>query len=644
MTDILQAFKEDFQQRNSGKSITFAEYLEEAKTNPTYYATPAQRMMQAIGEPELFDTRDDARLGRIFNHKVIRRYNNFNNLFFGIEPTIDDIYNFFKAAAQNLEESRQVLYLLGPVGSSKSSLVHHLKKLFEQVPLWVVDGSPVFDSPLNIFDISDKYRALLESEYKIPKTAIRTVPSPWFVKRLQSVGGDLRKLLVKRIYPSELMQACITRVEPGDENNQDISTLTGKLDIRKLEDHAQDDPDAYSYSGGLCRGNNGVMEFVEMFKTPIKLLNPLLTCTQERKYKGTEAISSLPFDGIIIAHSNEDEWQKFKNNKANEALVNRCNLIRVPYTLRVQEEIDIYKKILGDSELRGAPCAPGTLELLAQFAVMSRLAAHENSTLFSKMRVYNGENIKNDDPKAKPLQEYRDLAGIAEGMSGVSTRFAYKVLSKTFNFDHEEVAANPIHLMFILEEDVVKDQLPKDQEQHLKEILKNTLADKYYEFLEKDIRASFLESFSELCQNVFENYFYYADAYNQDQEYRDPGTGVLLDQEALNEELSKIEKPAGIANPKEFRNDVVNFTIRYKGSHKGKLPRWNEFEKMRQVIEKKVLATTDEILPVISFAPKRSDDETKKHNQFVSKMKERGYTERQTKLLCEWFMRVRKSS
>lgn len=643
MSDILESFQTDFQQRTSSEPITFAEYLEEAKVNSKVYATPAERMLEAIGEPEMFDTRTDQRLGRIFNQKVIRRYKTFQN-FFGIEPTIDEIYNFFKCAAQNLEESRQVLYLLGPVGSSKSSLVHHLKALFEGVPVWVVDGSPVFDSPLNIFGMNSRYAKLLEDKYQIPDTAVRTVPSPWFVKRLMEVRGDLNKLQVRKVYPSELMQVCISRVEPGDENNQDISTLTGKLDIRKLEKFAQDDPDAYSYSGGLCRGNNGVMEFVEMFKTPIKLLNPLLTCTQERKYKGTEAISALPFDGIIIAHSNESEWQTFRNNKANEALVNRCNLIRVPYTLRVDEEIEVYKKILGASALRSAPCAPGTLELMAQFAVMSRLAEHSNSTLYSKMRVYNGENIKSDDPKAKPLQEYRDAAGIAEGMSGISTRFAYKVLSKTFNFDNEEVAANPIHLMFILEEDIVKEQLPNDQEEHLKDILKNTLADKYFEFLEKDIRASFLDSFSDLCQNVFETYFYYADAYNQDNEYRDPATGVLLDQDQLNEELSKIEKPAQIANPKEFRNDIVNFTIRYRAAHGGKLPRWNENEKMRTVIEKKVLATTDEILPVISFMPKRSEEEAKKHQDFVSKMKERGYTERQTKLLCEWFMRVRKSS
>ncbi|MBW6098246.1 hypothetical protein HT118_13140 [Escherichia coli] len=77
---------------------------------------------------------------------------------------------------------------------------------------------------------------------------------------------------------------------------RDISALVGKVDIRKLEHYAQNDPDAYGYSGALCRANQGIMEFVEMFKAPIKVLHPLLTATQEGNYNGTEGISALPFN------------------------------------------------------------------------------------------------------------------------------------------------------------------------------------------------------------------------------------------------------------------------------------------------------------------------------------------------------------
>ncbi|GAM68808.1 serine protein kinase [Vibrio sp. JCM 19236] len=163
------------------------------------------------------------------------------------------------------------------------------------------------------------------------------------------------------------------------------------------------------------------MEFVEMFKAPIKVLHPLLTATQEGNFNGTEGLSALPFDGMILAHSNESEWQTFRNNKNNEAFLDRVYIVKVPYCLRVSEEVKIYEKLLDSSELSNAPCAPSTLDMLAQFSILSRLKDPENSSVFSKMRVYDGETLKDTDPKAKSHQEYKDFAGVDEGMSGLST-------------------------------------------------------------------------------------------------------------------------------------------------------------------------------------------------------------------------------
>src|SRR5690606_30177151 len=224
---------------------------------------------------------------------------------------------------------------------------------------------------------------------------------------------------------------CIAKTEPGDENNQDISALVGKVDIRKLEHFGQNDADAYSYSGGLNRTTQGLLEFVEMFKAPLKMLHPLLTATQDRSYVGTENVGALPYQGIIVAHSNESEWQSFRANRTNEAFLDRICVIKVPYCLRVTEEKKIYEKLLNASELAEAPCSPVSLEMLSQFSVQSRLKVRENSQLFSKIRVYDGENLKDTDPHARTMQEYRDAAGVTEGMDGASTRFAYKILSET---------------------------------------------------------------------------------------------------------------------------------------------------------------------------------------------------------------------
>ncbi|MGR2661691.1 MULTISPECIES: PrkA family serine protein kinase [Chromobacterium] len=624
------------------EEYTIQEYLELCKKDPGAYATAAERMLAAIGEPELVDTRHDSRLSRIFSNKVIKVYPAFRD-FYGTEEVIEQVVSYFRHAAQGLEEKKQILYLLGPVGGGKSSIAEKLKELMELVPFYCLKGSPVNESPLALFNY-DEDGALLEEEYGIPRRYLKSIPSPWAVKRLHEFNGDIGQFRVVKRYPSVLKQIAVAKTEPGDENNQDISSLVGKVDIRKLEKYAQDDPDAYSYSGGLCLANQGLLEFVEMFKAPIKVLHPLLTATQEGNFKGTEGFGAIPFEGVILAHSNESEWKQFRNNKNNEAFLDRIYIVKVPYCLRVSDEIKIYDKLIRNSSLGRAPCAPGTLKMMAQFAVLSRLKEPENSSLFSKMQVYDGDNLKDTDPKAKSIQEYRDYAGVDEGMSGLSTRFAYKILSKVFNFDHSEVAANPVHLLYVIEQQVEREQFPAETEQKYLTFLKEYLAPKYVEFIGKEIQTAYLESYSEYGQNIFDRYVSFADFWIQDQEYRDQDTGEIFDRTSLNAELEKIEKPAGISNPKDFRNEIVNFVLRARANNGGKNPTWTSYEKLRTVIEKKMFSNTEELLPVISFNAKASAEDAKKHEDFVNRMVEKGYTAKQVRLLCEWYLRVRKSS
>ena len=624
------------------EELSLIEYLELCRKDPTSYAAPAARMLHAIGEPALIDTRQDPSLSRIFSNKVLRIYPAFKD-FYGMEETVEKIVAFFKHAAQGLEEKKQILYLLGPVGGGKSSLAEKLKALMEECPIYALKGSPINESPLGLFH-PDKDGALLEAEYGIPARRLTGLMSPWAVKRLAEFDGDISKFTVVRLRPSVLRQIAIAKTEPGDENNQDISSLVGKVDIRKLERFAQHDADAYAYSGGLCLANQGLLEFVEMFKAPIKVLHPLLTATQEGNFKGTEGLSAIPFDGLILAHSNESEWQAFRNNRNNEAFLDRIYIVKVPYCLRVSEEVRIYEKLLANSTLADAPCAPGTLKMMASFAVLSRLAEPDNSSLESKLRIYDGENLKDIDPKAKSYQEYRDFAGVNEGMNGLSTRFAYKVLSKVFNFDHGEVAANPVHLLYVLEQQIVQEQFPREIEEKYIAFIKGYLARHYAEYIGKEIQTAYLESYSEYGQNIFDRYVTYADYWIQDEQYRDTDTGEMVDRAGLNAELERIEKPAGISNPKDFRNEIVNFVLRARAANGGQSPSWTSYQKLREVIEHKMFSNTEELLPVISFNAKSSNDDQQKHRDFVERMITKGYTEKQVRLLSEWYLRVRKSS
>jgi serine protein kinase len=639
--DVVRNFLARYEQTRE-EEMSLEDYLELCKKDPLVYATAAERMLAAIGEPEMVDTRHDSRLSRIFGNKVIRIYPAFKD-FYGLEEPIEQVVSHFRHAAQGLEEKKQILYLLGPVGGGKSSIAERLKQLMEQVPFYAIKGSPVNESPLGLFN-SDEDAPILEQQFNIPRRYTQRVMSPWAVKRLEEFGGDIRKFKVVKRYPSVLKQVGIAKTEPGDENNQDISALVGKVDIRKLESYAQDDPDAYSYSGGLCLANQGLLEFVEMFKAPIKVLHPLLTATQEGNFKGTEGFGAIPFDGIVMAHSNESEWKAFKNNRNNEAFLDRIYIVKVPYCLRITEEVKIYDKLVRNSSLKDAVCAPGTLKMMAQFSVLTRLKEPENSSLFSKALIYDGENLKDTDPKAKSYQEYRDYAGVDEGMNGISTRFAFKILSKVFNFDSTEIAANPVHLMYVLEQQIEREQFPPETEQKYLAYIKEHLSSRYAEFIGKEIQTAYLESYSEYGQNIFDRYVTYADFWIQDQEFRDTDTGEIFDRAALNAELEKIEKPAGLSNPKDFRNEIVNFVLRARANNAGKNPVWTSYEKLRTVIEKKMFSNTEDLLPVISFNAKASADEQKKHEDFVNRMVEKGYTHRQVRLLCEWYLRVRKSS
>jgi serine protein kinase len=645
-------FKKSFEQRYADtREMPLMQYLAECKDNKMMYANAAERMLAAIGEAQVIDTSNDPRLGRIFSNRKMRFYPAFKN-FFGNEEAIERIVAYFKHNAQGLEESKQILYLKGPVGGGKSSLVETLKNLMEKNPIYVLKDpneqnpelqlSPLYESPLTLFTAAE-HGEELQAEFGIHPRYLNTVPSGWAQQKLKEFNGDISKFTVVEIYPSKDAQIGIMKVEPGDENNQDVSVLIGKTDIRKLEQFQQSHPYSYSYSGGLNRTTQGLMDFAEMFKANIKTLNPLLMATQEHNYNGTENVPAMPYQGIIVAHSNEAEWFKFRNDKSNEAFLDRVYIVDVPYCLRTEEEAKIYQKMLNGSSLANAALAPKTLEVLSEFIVLTRLMEPGNSTVYTKMKVYNGENVKETMPQAKPVDEYREAAGKEEGMSGLSTRFAFKILSETFNLRPDEVQANPIDLMYVLEEALKREHLQQEKLDKYLSFLKDWSKPQYFNHLDKELRTAYLESYSEFGQTMFENYFLFAESWLEETNTRDPDTGELLDREALNKKLEAIEKAAGIMNVKDFRQDVVRYINKYRLANGGSYPKWTAYEKMKTVIEKKMFAATQDIMPIITMGKKGSAEEQKKHDQFVNRMKDMGYTDGQIKTVVAWWANNKKN-
>lgn len=638
MTSILAKYKKEHDKAKVVK-MSFEEYLDLCKKDPSAYASAAERILKAIGEPKKVDTSKDPRLAAIFTNRIIRVYEPFSD-FYGLEDVIEQIVSYFRHSAQGLEESRQILYLVGAVGSAKSSIADRLKDLMEKEPIYCLADSegnisPVRESPLGLMSEEDS------EELEIPKRALSYKASPWALKRLKEYNGDMSKFTVIRAYPNLSYQFGIAKVEPGDDNNQDISSLVGKLDIRKLEKFPQDDPDAYSYSGGLCKANRGIMDFVEMFKAPLKVLHPLLTATQEHNYNGTESIGNIPFDGVVVSHSNFSEWDVFKAKKGVEAFLDRIYTVRVPYCLRVDEEVKVYKKLLKLSSLHTAACAPQTLEILAKFCVMSRLdSSDSNASIRTKIAVYNGSTAKDKDNSAKSYTEYLELANKLEGFDGISTRTAYKILSKVYNHDVDEIGADPVHMLYVIKKTIEQEGYSEEIQDSYLSYVDKILTKDYADFIDKEIKTACIDSYSEFGQTMFDRYIYLADAWIQDTDIRDHDTGEVFDHEILEKELSKIEKPAGIANPKDFRNEVVHFTLRYRSQNKGLNPDWRSYEKLKRVIEENMFSKMNELLPILSFNGQGSKADQKKHEQFVDTMCTLGYTPRQVRRLVEWSIRI----
>lgn len=618
------------------ETLTVEEYLEEAKVNPSVYATPHQRLLTAIGEPTIIDTSQHENLNIIFGSQKIRTYAAFSG-HFGIYADIDMFVNgYLVPAAQGLEARKQIVLFEGHVGCGKSTFVERCKQLFETQPMYILattDGvlSPLNDNPLGLF-LKQK-KEILEA-YGIHSRFFPAVLSPWAIKRLREYGGDITKFRVVKVFPSESQQLGIAKTEPLDDNNADISTLIGKAGLRKLQMFDENDPDVYNYTGGLCIANRGILEMAEIYKTNIKTLGPLLDGTTMQSYQPLENIGSFPFDGIILAHCNKSEASKFRADKKNEALVDRTRRILFHYPLQWSEDVKILDKFTGSADLKDKPIAPRTKEFLSKFAIMTRIEELEESNLWSKMRVYNGENIKSEDTKALPYTEYKALASQNEGTDGVSTRQLFTVLADTYNTIVGETSADVVTLFKVLKKHIVEAQYDPALETKYMDIVENILEPKYLEEITPELQRAYIEN-SGFAQAKFDNYVQLARAYVQNKDYPDPETGVLMDRDSIHRKLQELEKLAGIPSYESFRNDIVIYVLEQQAA--GKKVVWSSYKKLAQVIEKSVFKDMRDILPIISFTAKQSKDDEAAHKKFLNNMTELGYTPSQIKRLVAFY-------
>ena len=599
---------------------TFLEYLDILNENPEIPILSHQRMFRVITEPgvEVIKTDENPRLRRIYGNDTIKKYKFFEDDFFGIDKTIMKIVRYFHSAAMAGEEARQVLYLVGPVGAGKSSLMESLKKALEtSAPIYALKGCPMREEPLHL--VPKHLRKQFED---ILNVRIEGDLCPVCRYRLKNeFGGEYEKFPVESIGFSIRSRKGIGVVPPVDPNNQDTSVLIGSVDISKIDMYAEDDPRVLSLNGAFNVGNRGIVEFIEVFKNETEYLHTMITATQEKSIPSPGKGSMIYFDGIILAHSNEAEWNKFKSDHTNEAILDRIVKIEVPYCLELNEEIKIYEKILKKSKF-DAHIAPHTIEIASMFAILSRLSPSNKVDPITKLKIYNGEEIVEKGMTRKvDIFELMEEAQ-REGMTGISTRFIMKALDTTLS-ESEHDCINPISVMESLVK-AVKDLAigDEDKEKYLR-FIQDSIRKEYNKILEKEITKAFIHGYREQAESLFNNYLDHAEAFVNKTKIKDRNTGEELEPDE--KFLRSIEEQIGITDTaaKGFRADVTAYMF-YVLRSGGKLD-FDSYEPLKEAIEKKLTASVRELSRVVTVAKVRDQEQGEKYNAMVEEMKKNGY-------------------
>jgi len=602
-------------------SGSLLEYLELVKKTPGFTQLAHERlysMMRDAGIQEI-NIEEDARLSRLFKNRKLREFKFFSDDFYGMEETLAAVVRYFHSASLKGEESRQVLYLVGPVGSGKSSLVERLKTGLESLPpVYTIDGCPMSEEPLHLIP-----RHLRKEFEKLLGVTIEGDLCPVCRYKLKSeYKGKWEEYPIKTVEFSRRARVGIGVVPPVDPNNQDTSVLIGSEDISKLDQFSEGDPRVLDLTGALNVGNRGMVEFIEVFKNETEYLHAMITATQEKSIPAPGRHGMIYVDTCIVAHSNEAEWQRFKSDHTNEAILDRIVVVKVPYNLRLSEEVKIYKKIIRQSNFK-ADIAPHTIELASKFAILSRLENSNKCDLMTKLKLYNGDEVvEKGKTKRIDIDELREEAK-REGMEGISTRFIMKALDNALSDNIEDNCIHPLSVREALITMVKNADFAEDTKNHYLELLRDVIHKDYLEILEKEITKAFVYSYQEQAESLFQNYLDHAEAYVTKTRVKDRNTKEELEPDEPF--LKSIEEQIAIIGTAAdgFRQEVIAYL--WSVGRRGERVGYESYEPLKEAIEKKLMTSVREVSRIVTKARTRDADQQKKHETMVEQLIANGY-------------------
>jgi len=603
-------------------SGTLHEYLKLLEENNSITRLAHKRLYESItslGVTKM--SQADERCKKLFGGNELKTYDYFQGKFFGMERSLAKIMRFLRSASLKGEESRQVLLLLGPVGAGKSALMEHIKQALEESePMYHISGCPIHEEPLHLVP-----RSLREEFRDIYGIKIEGDLCPICRYRLkEEYNNDYTEMPITQSSFSVRGRRGVGVVPPMDANSQDVSILVGSEDISKLDMYSEDDPRVLSLNGAFNVGNRGIVEFVEVFKNEIEFLHTMITATQEKSVPSPGKGPMIYFDGVILAHCNEAEWNKFKSENTNEAILDRIVRVNVPYCLEVSEEIKIYEKLLGLSDFDGH-VAPHTLEVASMFAVLSRLHPSNKVDSLTKMKLYDGQDvIEKGTVKKIDINDLRDEAR-DEGMSGISTRFIMKAIDSALS-DSEKNMVTPISIRDALIKQVKDQIVVEDDRNRYLDFLGKTLHDEYLNILEKEITKAFVSAYDEQAESLFNNYLDHAEAYVNMTTVKDSVTNEEIHPDESF--MSSIEEQIGIVGTsrENFRVDITAFM--FSKFRRGEKVNWQSYAPLKEAIESKLTTSVKQISRIVTKSKSRDKKQQGKYNEMVKTLiQEYGYSE-----------------
>ena len=596
------------------------DYIEMVEKNPDIIKSSHKRLYDAIVEHGSYAMPDsDSRKFKIFDGETIKIHKYFDGEFFGMETVIEKIMSFLSSAAHKGEESRQVLLLMGPVGAGKSALTEHVKKALEGKKYYTLKGDPHRGEPLQLIP-----RSLRSSVEEALKVKIDGDISPIVRhKLLNDYDGKYEDFEVEETTFSQRGRRGVASGPPMDANSQDVSVLIGSVDISKLDKFAEDDPRSLSLNGAFNVGNRGIVELVEVFKNEIEFLHTIITATQEKRVPSPGKSDMLHFDGVILAHCNEAEWNRFQSEHTNEAIMDRIVKISVPYCLELNQEIKIYEKMLGKSDFK-AHIAPHTLKIASMFSVMSRLKDSAKCDALTKMKIYNGEEVLEKGRVRKV--DIRDLREEArhEGLDGISTRFITKALDNALTASDKGMIT-PISVIDSLTKMVKEQLIDESLKTKCLELLQKTIREEYLKILETEIAKAFISAYEEQAQSLFDSYLDNAEAHTTRAKIKDK----ITKEERKPDEgfMASIEEQIGVTGSSRdgFRSDVTAYM--FAKMRRGEKVSFKTYEPLKNAIESYLISSVRAMARIVTKSKTRDEEQTRKHSDMVSVMiKDYGYS------------------